>query len=71
MWSAFGRYGGLIAAAVARPHLADLSAALGILLALAAFALFTAMDCSVKALGTRYRAQMLFSTPRSGCCRWR
>jgi drug/metabolite transporter (DMT)-like permease len=61
MWSAFARFGGLIAAAVARPRLADSSAALGIGLALLAFALFSSMDAMVKWLSAGYPVhQMLF-----------
>jgi drug/metabolite transporter (DMT)-like permease len=61
MWSAFGRYGGLIAAAVARPRLADASAALGIALALLAFALFSSMDAMIKWLSADYPVhEMLF-----------
>jgi drug/metabolite transporter (DMT)-like permease len=61
MWSAFARFGGLIAAAVARPRLADSSAAFGIGLALLAFALFSSMDAMVKWLSAGYPVhQMLF-----------
>jgi drug/metabolite transporter (DMT)-like permease len=61
MWSAFARYGGLIMAAVARPRLADSSAALGIGLALLAFALFSSMDAMIKWLSADYPVhQMLF-----------
>jgi drug/metabolite transporter (DMT)-like permease len=61
MWSAFARYGGLIAAAVARPRLADSSVALGIGLALLAFALFSSMDAMIKWLSADYPVhQMLF-----------
>jgi len=61
MWSAFARYGGLIAAAVAKPRFADSSAALGIGLALLAFALFSSMDATIKWLSAGYPVhQMLF-----------
>jgi len=61
MWSAFGRYGGLIAAAVARPRLADSSAALGIALPLLAFVLFSSMDAMIKWLSADYPVhEMLF-----------
>jgi drug/metabolite transporter (DMT)-like permease len=61
MWSAFARYGGLIAAAVAQPRLADSSAALGIGLALLAFALFSSVDAMIKWLSADYPVhQMLF-----------
>src|SRR5918996_153729 len=61
MWSAFARYGGLIMAAVARPRLADSSVALGIGLALLAFALFSSMDAMIKWLSADYPVhQMLF-----------
>ncbi len=61
MWSAFARYGGRIAAAVARPRLADASTALGIGLALLAFALFSSMDAMIKWLSADYPVhEMLF-----------
>jgi drug/metabolite transporter (DMT)-like permease len=61
MWSAFARFGGLVAAAVARPRLTDSSAALGIGLALLAFALFSSMDAMIKWLSAGYPVhQMLF-----------
>jgi drug/metabolite transporter (DMT)-like permease len=61
MWSAFARFGGLITAAVARPRLSDSSAALGIGLALLAFALFSSMDALIKWLSAGYPVhQMLF-----------
>ncbi len=61
MWSAFARFGGLVAARVARPRLADSSAGLGIGLALLAFALFSSMDATIKWLSAGYPVhQMLF-----------
>jgi drug/metabolite transporter (DMT)-like permease len=61
MWSAFARYGGLVAAAVARPRLADSSAGLGIALALLAFVLFSSMDAMIKWLSAGYPVhEMLF-----------
>jgi drug/metabolite transporter (DMT)-like permease len=61
MWSAFARYGGLIAARVARPQRPNSSAAFGIGLALMAFALFSSTDAMIKWLSAGYPVhQMLF-----------
>jgi len=61
MWSAFARYGGLVAARVARPRLADSSVGLGIGFALVAFALFSSVDATIKWLSAGYPVhQMLF-----------
>jgi drug/metabolite transporter (DMT)-like permease len=61
MWSAFARYGGLVAARVARPHRPNSSTALGIALALMAFALFSSTDAMIKWLSAGYPVhQMLF-----------
>ncbi len=61
MWSAFARYGGLIAARVARPQRPNSSTAFGIGLALMAFALFSSTDAMIKWLSAGYPVhQMLF-----------
>jgi drug/metabolite transporter (DMT)-like permease len=61
MWSAFARYGGLIAARVARPQRPNSSTAFGIGLALLAFALFSSTDAMIKWLSAGYPVhQMLF-----------
>jgi drug/metabolite transporter (DMT)-like permease len=61
MWSAFARFGGLVAARVARPRVPGSSAGLGIGLALLAFALFSSMDAMIKWLSAGYPVhEMLF-----------
>ena len=61
MWSAYSRYGGLIAARVALPQRPGSSTAFGIGLALMAFALFSSTDAMIKWLSAGYPVhQMLF-----------
>lgn len=61
MWSAFARYGGLVAARVARPVGNGSAIGVGIGLAALAFALFSTMDALIKWLSAAYPVhQMLF-----------